>query len=178
MQDIAVPWQVSGASRAKNQNSYIGPVTPRHPGVQKTLIFLSHLYWWPHLWKWLYDYVKAYAICAQTRSPTHAPTCLFPLLSIPKETWHISIWSLVLIFLSCSGAVSLNLFWLHSWWKIPFPLSMQIGIWRVKRHYKRGGGNVTLTSPGIKLLVSSPEHHIAGTQVNQKTTLPISTVAT
>lgn len=63
-----------------------------HPGIRRTLDFVSQKFWWPAMGKDVREFVMACTTCSQNKSSHTAPFgCLLPL-PIPRRPWsHISL---------------------------------------------------------------------------------------
>lgn len=63
-----------------------------HPGIRRTLDFLSRKFWWPSMGKDVRDFVLACTTCSQNKSSHSAPFgCLLPLPT-PRRPWsHVSL---------------------------------------------------------------------------------------
>ncbi|KAI2650848.1 Transposon Tf2-8 polyprotein [Labeo rohita] len=64
----------------------------RHPGVQRTITFITRAFWWRTLRRDVQQYVQACNICARSKTTNTPSTGELQPLPIPKRPWsHISI---------------------------------------------------------------------------------------
>ncbi|KAI2661861.1 Transposon Tf2-6 polyprotein [Labeo rohita] len=63
-----------------------------HPGVQRTISFITRAFWWKTLRRDVQEYVQACTICARSKTTNTPSTGELQPLPIPKRPWsHISI---------------------------------------------------------------------------------------
>ncbi|KAI2650474.1 Transposon Tf2-6 polyprotein [Labeo rohita] len=65
---------------------------PGHPGVQRTISFISRAFWWRTLRRDVQEYVQACNICARSKTINAPSTGELQPLPLPKRPWtHISL---------------------------------------------------------------------------------------
>ncbi|KAL0181744.1 hypothetical protein M9458_024150, partial [Cirrhinus mrigala] len=63
-----------------------------HPGIHCTTILVGNAFWWPNMNRDIFNFVKACAVCAQSKTPCELPAGLLQPLPIPRCPWsHLSI---------------------------------------------------------------------------------------
>uniref|UniRef100_A0A8C5QNB5 Gypsy retrotransposon integrase-like protein 1 n=1 Tax=Leptobrachium leishanense TaxID=445787 RepID=A0A8C5QNB5_9ANUR len=63
-----------------------------HPGVNKTILAVSRLYWWPTLRVDIREFIASCNVCAQNKTPADLPVGLLQPLPVPSRPWtHLSM---------------------------------------------------------------------------------------
>lgn len=63
-----------------------------HPGVSRTISFLTQRFWWPTMRREVSEFIAACPVCSQNKPSRAVPAGLLQPLPVPKRPWsHISL---------------------------------------------------------------------------------------
>ena len=78
----------NGSCRLRIVQNCHDTYTTRHFGSTKTLDLVQRSFWWPHMRRFVEDYVRTCDTCCRAKMPRHHPYGLLEPLPIPSKPWQ------------------------------------------------------------------------------------------